>query len=787
MYKLNELKKVDPDEELLGMRVEIEGYVQGVGFRPFVYRLAKSLRLKGWISNSTKGVLINVEGCKKNLEDFLVYLEKQKPPHSSIRSIDYSFLKPHEHPDFEIRPSISLQDKITPILPDISTCADCLGEVFDPKNRRHRYPFTNCTNCGPRFSIVRELPYDRANTTMKKFIMCDTCKDEYHNPSDRRFHAETNCCEHCGPQIELWDSEGNSIVSKHESVLRASDYIKRGAIVAVKGIGGFHLIADARNQNSIRRLRLLKNREEKPFALMCPSFQSVIEHCELSQAEESLLSSAESPIVLLRRKPSDIAYDVAPENPYIGVMLPYTPLHHILMTELNFPVVATSGNISDEPITTDEHEAIRKLNGIADFFLVHNRPIAHHVDDSVARIIMNRKQLLRAGRGYAPLSIELRKQTQPTLAAGGQLKNTVAISNGKVISLSPHIGNLGSFEAVKTFEKVIADFNTLYDFHPQFIACDSHPDYYPTHYAEKQNVPVLSVQHHYAHVLACMEERMIEAPALGVSWDGTGYGSDGTIWGGEFLKITKHSFDRIGHFRNIPLPGGEKAVKEPRRAALGLLHEIFKNDVLDMDYLATLKTFSHVEINILISMIQKKLNTPLTSSVGRLFDAVSSILGLCQYNAFEGKAAMKLEFAMDDLKTEESYDYEIINLRNQIPSYIIDWAPTIKAILDDLNVKTPVKSISTKFHNTLVEIIISMARHVGEEKVVLTGGCFQNKYLLNRTIERLNSEGFSTYWPELIPPNDGGIALGQIVAASRIIEGGLENVLSSSWKDTQHY
>ena len=784
MYKLNKLKKVDPNEELLGMRVEIEGYVQGVGFRPFVYRLAKSLGLKGWISNSTKGVLINVEGSKKKLGDFLVYLEKQKPPRTLIRSMDYSLLKPVDYTDFEIRPSVLLENNKTLILPDISTCADCLGEIFDPRNRRYLYPFTNCTNCGPRFSIVCELPYDRANTTMEKFIMCDACKAEYQNPSDRRFHAEANCCQECGPQIELWDSEGNSIAFKHESILRASDYIRSGAVVAVKGIGGFHLMTDARNKDSVRRLRLLKNREKKPFALMYPSSQLVKEHCEVSEAEENLLSSAESPIVLLRRKPSDIAYDVAPENPYIGVMLPYTPLHHILMAELNFPVVATSGNISDEPICINEHEAILKLGGITDFFLVHNRPIAHHVDDSVARIIMNRKQLLRAGRGYAPLSIELRKQTQPTLATGGQLKNTVAISNGKTISLSPHIGNLGSFETINTFEKVIADFNTLYDFHPQFIACDSHPDYYPTRYAEKQNVPVLSVQHHYAHVLACMEEHKLEAPALGVSWDGSGYGSDGTVWGGEFLKITKHSFDRIGHFRYFPLPGSEKAVKEPRRAALGILYEIFKDNVLDMNYLNTLKTFSHVEINILISMIQKKLNTPLTSSVGRLFDAVSSILGLCQYNTFEGKAAMKLEFVTDNLKTDEIYDYTIINSENQIPSYTIDWAPTIKAILDDLNVKSPVKSISAKFHNTLVEIIISIARGVGEEKVVLTGGCFQNKYLLERAIDRLNSEGFSTYWPERIPPNDGGIAFGQIVAASRILNGGLENVSSSSWKDT---
>jgi len=784
LSKLNELKKVTPDEELMRMEIEIEGYVQGVGFRPFVYRLAKSLGLKGWISNSTKGILINVEGSKKKLEDFLVYLEKQKPPLTLIRSMDYSFLKPVDYSDFEIRPSVLLENKKTPILPDISTCADCLGEIFDPRNHRYLYPFTNCTNCGPRFSIIKALPYDRSNTTMKKFVMCDNCKAEYHNPSDRRFHAETNCCPECGPHIALLNHKGSCLESDHQAFRVVAEYIREGAIVAVKGIGGFHLIVDARNQDSVKKLRIRKNREEKPFALMYHSLRVVKEHCEVSKAEENLLHSAESPIVLLKRKPNDIAYDVAPENPYIGVMLPYTPLHHILMSEISFPIVATSGNISDEPITTDEYEAIEKLNGIADFYLIHNRPIAHHVDDSVVRIIMNRKQMLRVGRGYTPILIEIGKPTNPILAVGAHLKNTIAISTGRQAFLSQHIGDLDILETVNSFQKVINDFRYLYDFCPQSIVCDAHPDYYSTRYAQKQNIPVLSVQHHYAHVLACMEEHKLEAPVLGVSWDGTGYGSDGTVWGGEFLKITKHSFDRIGHFRYFPLPGGEKAVKEPRRDALGILYEIFKDDVLGMDYLTALKTFSNIEINILTSMIQKKLNTPLTSSVGRLFDAVSSILDLCQYNAFEGKAAMKLEFIMGNLKTDEIYDFKIINSESQIPSYTIDWAPTIKAILDDLNLKTPLKSISAKFHNTLTEIIISMARHVGEEKVVLTGGCFQNKYLLERAIDRLNSEGFSTYWPERIPPNDGGIALGQIVAASRILEGGLENVPSSSWKDT---
>lgn len=769
MYKPAELKKAARDEEILGMRIEIEGYVQGVGFRPFVYRLANSLGLNGWISNSTRGVLINLEGIKKNLEDFMVYLEKEKPPLAYIRSMDYSFLKSLGYPQFEIRPSVTLDGRKTPILPDISTCSACLLEIFDPKNRRHLYPFTNCTDCGPRYSIVLKLPYDRANTTMKEFMMCDHCRAEYENPSDRRFHAETNCCSECGPCVELWDSKGNSITAKHESMLRVCDHIKSGAIVAVKGIGGFHLVTDARNLDSVRRLRVLKNRHEKPFALMYPSFSLLNEHCHISGPEKSLLSSAQSPIVLLRRKQSEVSYDLSSENPYLGVMLPYTPLYHILMTELNFPVIATSGNISDEPICTDEREAIRKLSGIADYFLVHNREIAHYVDDSVARIIKNRKQLLRSGRGYAPISMNLRKRSKPILAVGGQLKNTVAISNGQQILQSPYIGNLELFETVKTYEKVINDIKTIFDFRPNLIACDSHPDYYSTRYAEKQNIPVLQVQHHYAHVLSCMEEHGIGAPALGISWDGAGYGPDGALWGGEFLMITKGLFERVGHFRYFPLPGGEKAIKEPRRAALGLVHEICKDDAPDMDYLSILQTFKPDEINILVSMIQKKINSPFTSSVGRLFDAVSSILGLCHYNTFEGKAAMQLEFAMHELKTDESYDYKIVkNSENQIISYIIDLAPTVKAILDDINAKTPVESISAKFHNTLVEIIISMARRMGEKMVVLTGGCFQNKYLLERAIDSLNSEGFSPYWPEQIPPNDGGIALGQIAAASRI-------------------
>lgn len=745
------------------LRVTIRGAVQGVGFRPFVYRLATELGLVGWVNNSSQGVFIEVEGPQEKLEDFLLRLPREKPPRSFIQSLESSFLDPAGYTSFEIRHSDELGAKTALILPDIATCLDCLREIFDPENKRYRYPFTNCTNCGPRFTIIEALPYDRPNTTMKKFAMCDECQAEYSNPLDRRFHAQPNACPRCGPQLELWDREGKVLALYHDALLQAAKAVRQGAIVAVKGLGGFHLIVDARNEEAVQCLRQRKHREEKPFALMYPTLEAVKAHCEVSEVEERLLTSPESPIVLLRRRTSEIAPAVAPCNPYLGIMLPYTPLHHLLMAELGFPVVATSGNLSDEPICTDEREALERLGKIADLFLVHNRPIARHVDDSIVRIVAGRELALRRARGYAPLPVHLKEPLPPTLAVGAHLKNTIALAVGPDVFISQHIGDLETAQAFQAFQRVIGDFERLYEAQPKLIACDKHPEYLSTKYAQQRDLPRASVQHHHAHVVSCMAENELEGLVLGVSWDGTGYGLNGIIWGGEFLRATKETFERVAHFRAFRLPGGEQAIQEPRRTALGVLYEIYGDRLFKMKKLAPVQAFSTAELEVLRAMLQKKLNAPVTSSVGRLFDAVASLVGLRQRTRFEGQAAMELEFALDGIETNEAYRFQIIDN----PPDVLDWASVIRDMLGDMRSGVSVGKIAAKFHNALVEAIIEIAQRVGEEKVVLTGGCFQNKYLTERAVRCLREAGFRPYWHQRVPPNDGGIALGQIVAASR--------------------
>lgn len=743
------------------LKIIIHGAVQGVGFRPFVYRLATELKLTGWVLNSAQGVFIEVEGAKEQLEEFLRRLERDKPPRAFIQSLEASWLDPVGYAQFEIRHSDESGQKTAFILPDIATCPECLREIFDPTDRRYRYPFTNCTNCGPRFSIIEALPYDRPNTTMKIFPMCPECQAEYEDPTNRRFHAQPNACPKCGPHLELWDRQG-TVLAQHDDALRqAAEAIRKGQIVAVKGLGGFHLICDAHNEAAVRELRRRKRREEKPFALMYPSLEFVKTHCEVSELEERVLTSPEAPIVLLRRRENaPIAPSVAPRNPYLGIMLPYTPLHHLLMAELGFPVVATSGNLSDEPICTDERDALTRLKEIADLFLVHNRPIARHVDDSIVRIVGGRELVLRRARGFAPLPIHLNSSAPRTvLAVGAHLKNTIALSVGSNVFISQHIGDLETAEAFEAFQRVIQDFERLYDARPSLIAHDLHPDYLSTKYAQERALSQVGVQHHYAHVLSCMAENELDGPVLGVSWDGTGYGLDGTIWGGEFLLATQESFTRVAHLRTFRLPGGEQAIREPRRSALGVLYELF-GDALAHECadLAPLQSFSKHELKLLLAMLQKNLNSPVTSSAGRLFDSVASLVGLRQISRFEGQAAMELEFALHGVETHERYEFAL-------SGETLNWGPMLLRIASDVRAGVPVSTISAKFHNTLVEMIVAVARRVGEERVVLTGGCFQNKYLTERAIARLRAEGFRVYWHQRVPPNDGGIALGQIVKA----------------------
>lgn len=747
------------------LRLQIQGAVQGVGFRPFIFRLATSLNLKGWINNSSQGVTIEVEGPFALLTDFSFQIEKEKPPQSFIQSMESSYLDPVGYSSFKIKESTQTGKLTVLVLPDIATCKECRNEVFVPNNRRYLYPFTNCTNCGPRFSIIESLPYDRPNTTMKIFEMCDECKSEYHDPANRRFHAQPNACPKCGPHLELWDGQGKMLSSHHQALLDSVKVIREGAIVAVKGLGGFHLIADATNQEAIQKLRDRKGREEKPFALMYPSLDLIKSDCHISLMEERLLLSPESPIVLLKRKLKTnqrAADNIAPGNPYLGIMLPYTPLHHLLMAEMNAPVVATSGNISDEPICTDEKEALDRLGGIADLFLIHNRSIAYHADDSIVRIVLDREMVLRRARGYAPLPIYLKKKAPSILAVGAHLKNTIAMSVENQIFISQHIGDLETDAAFHAFQTVIQSFKKLYNCEPELISCDTHPDYLSTQYANNQKFPVQKVQHHYAHILSCMLENELEPPVLGVSWDGTGYGVDNTIWGGEFFHITNDYYQRVAHFRQFPLPGGELAIKEPRRSAIGLLYEM--GEKIENSDFPPIKTFSEKEQTVIKTMMQKQINSPKTSSAGRLFDVVASLIGLRQINRFEGQAAMELEFQLSDTANEDYYEFHVKNQKNvgNSSKYLVDWKILIQQLLEDKTNNIPVNLISQKFHNTLTEIIIEIAKKVNESKIVLSGGCFQNRYLTEHTVNRLKEENFSPYWHQRIPPNDGGISVGQI-------------------------
>ncbi len=767
------------------IRIVLRGAVQGVGFRPFVYRLASEMALPGWVLNTPQGVFIEVEGEEGDLHSFLFRLQSEKPAPSSIQSLEFSFLDPVSYGGFEIRSSELDGITSTLILPDIATCPDCLSEIFDPDSRRYRYPFTNCTHCGPRFTIIESLPYDRSNTSMKSFQMCPDCLKEYENPNDRRFHAQPNACPTCGPSLQLWGPSGSMLSRDGAALMDAVEAIRIGQIVAIKGLGGFHLVADARNAQVVEALRFRKHREEKPFALMYPSLESVEEDCNISRLEARLLNSPESPIVLLERKTNTarlpIAATVAPLNPYLGVMLPYTPLHHILMKELDFPVIATSGNLSEEPICIEEHEALTRLSGIADLFLVHNRPIVRHVDDSILRVTMQRELVLRRARGYAPLPLNYEGLPSNILAVGGHLKNTIAITAGNNVFISQHVGDLENREASEAFHNVILSFRRLYKTTPTYIAADMHPDYISTKYARDCGIPLISVQHHYAHVAACMAENELDGRVLGVSWDGTGYGLDGTVWGGEFLLTNETGFTRAASFRKFRLPGSAVAVKEPRRTALGVLFEMMGGQVFDQRNSPPVCFFNNDEISVLSQMLQKGINSPWTTSAGRLFDAVASLTGKRQLINYEGQAAMELEFAIESENTNQSYPFSISDrsemgrkAREQQPVMTIDWEPLIRAILRDVQDAIPLAMISKKFHNTLVEAIVEISQRTGEKRVVLTGGCFQNRVLVERAVQRLREEGFRPYWNQRIPPNDGGIALGQVVAAARYLKAGVK-------------
>ena len=769
------------------LRLTVRGAVQGVGFRPFAYRLAADLNLAGWVQNTGQGVVIEVEGRVEDAARYLALLRGDGPPRAAIHSLEPVYLDPVGLGPFEIRDSASQGAIRALILPDIATCADCRRDVSDPGDRRFRYPFTNCTNCGPRFSIVESLPYDRPNTSMRAFVMCPRCRAEYDDPGDRRFHAQPNACPDCGPQLAWWDAAGTLHERADAALGAAVAAVHAGAVVAIKGLGGFHLVADASNSDALRRLRRAKAREEKPFAVMYPSLERLRADAEVCELEAQLLRSPESPIVLVRRRPQDgLSREVAPGNPCVGAMLPYTPLHLLLLADIDRPVVATSGNRADEPICIDEGEALQRLGGIADWFLVHDRPIVRHVDDSLARVVAGRELVLRRARGYAPLPIRPGIASLPVapsagVALGAHLKSAAALVGDGQIFISQHIGDLETPEARNALERVTADLMGLYDLAPAEVTCDLHPDYASSHLArvlaDRAGARLSSVQHHAAHVYSCLAENDLQPPALGVAWDGTGYGGDGTVWGGEFIAIDRGGqWRRVASLRPFRLPGGEAAVREPRRCALGLLYEIFGEGALDLTHLAPVASFSAAERRTLGRMLASGLNSPITTSAGRLFDGVAALLGLRQQAGYEGQAAMELEFAGQSGEASPPLDLplEARATAGGAPR-MVDWSPMVRELADGI-AATRAPAAARRFHDALVEAIVAVARAIGLAAVALSGGCFQNAYLTEAAIGRLREEGFRPYWHQRVPPNDGGIALGQIAAqawgATRAVAGG---------------
>lgn len=746
------------------LRVTARGAVQGVGFRPFVWRLAHELRLTGWVKNTAQGVLLEVEGGRENLEDFLARLQAQKPAQSIIQHLEHAFLDPSGFQTFNILESDEALEKTTLVLPDLAVCPQCCSEIFDPNNRRFLYPFTNCTQCGPRFSIIEALPYDRANTTMKIFVMCEDCRREYEDPGDRRFHAQPNACGHCGPHLEFWDAEGRCLHERERAMIEGAAALRQGMIVAVKGIGGFHLCVDAANEESVRRLRQRKHRPQKPLALMFPSLEAIRRYCELTALEEETLTSRAAPIVLVKRKQgAALAESIAPDNPYLGVMLPFSPLHHILMKEAATPLVATSGNISEEPICTDEKEAIARLKDAADRFLVHNRPIVRPIDDSLTRVVAGRVMVLRRARGFAPLPVEVPLPSGNVLALGGHLKNTVALKIGSNVFISQHLGDLETPQSRQAFEQAVTSLKDLYQPKIDLAACDRHPDYASTARARQLPYPLEPVQHHHAHVVSCMAENGITDEVLGLAWDGTGFGLDNSVWGGEFLAADFLHFRRVGHFRPFRLLGGDKAVGEPRRAALSLLYELDPDPPKAFGDLAVLRAFAGKELRVLSRMREKGLNSPLTSSVGRLFDAFASLLDVAQTVSFEGQAAMALEHLCDERGTTDYYKMDIAAADGVI---VIDWRPMLAAAIADIRNGLARGVVAQKFHNSLVEAALKVVLKTDFKDVVLSGGCFQNKYLCERMIGRLRQAGFRPAWHRQVPPNDGGISLGQAVVGA---------------------
>ena len=745
------------------LRLIVDGAVQGVGFRPFVYRLAIQEGLSGFVCNTASGALVEIEGPAFALDRFLVRLDSELAAPASIATLASEWLDPNGGADFSIRDSLDEGAATARVLPDLAVCAECLEDIRDPANRRRLYPFTTCTRCGPRYSIIEAVPYDRARTAMRGFPMCAACQAEYDDPNSRRFHAESIGCPQCGPQLALVDSGGVRLHERHAALLAAAEALRRGRIVALKGLGGFQLLCDARNAAAVERLRRGKQRPSKPLAVMVASLAAARALADLTPVDATTLALGAAPIVLVRaQRDTGIAESVAPRSLLLGLMLPTTPLHQLLLDELGFPLVATSGNRRSEPILTETGDAVGRLAGLADLFLVHNRPILRPVDDSVVRVIAGTPTMLRLARGYAPLSIDLPAAAEG-IALGGHQKAALAIARGRQMILGPHIGDLDSVEARQGLDRAIAGFVALHRLAPAWVACDTHPDYHTTRRAEGFGPPVRQVPHHLAHVLSAMLEHGLDGPVLGVAWDGTGDGRDGTTWGGEFLTVTPERWGRIASLTPFRLPGGERAAREPRRAALGVLNEL--DGTLDFNSgTLPVAAFTDQELPVLQTMLQRGVNAPSTSSAGRLFDAVASILGLCQRASFEGEAAIAVEFAAG--RAACPAPLPPLRLAPGQP-FRLDWRPTLAGLIEARNDGAGVETLALGFHHALAEAITEVAQRAAIADVVLTGGCFQNALLAELASDRLATAGFRAHRHARIPPNDGGLAAGQIAFAAR--------------------
>ena len=752
------------------MRINVRGVVQGVGFRPFIYQLAVGHNLKGWVCNTSGDVSIEVEGVAGDIERFLVDLKEKAPPLSHINGITIEPGNPADYDIFEIRESIAEEGKYQLVSPDIATCPDCIREIFDPSDRRYRYPFTNCTNCGPRFTIISDIPYDRPRTTMHPFRMCPQCKAEYDNPLDRRFHAQPNACPACGPQLELVDHPGNR-VDCEDVIIEVSRLLQDGKIIAIKGLGGFLIACDATSRKTVELLRQRKNRPAKPLAVMVASLDEAGNHCVITDEESKLLTAPGSPIVLLQWKPdSSITRAVASGLKYLGVMLPYTPLHHLLLQETGLPLVMTSGNISEEPIAKDNDEALKRLSGIADYFLMNNRDIYARYDDSVTMVERGFPQFVRRARGYAPYPIHLPYRGKEVLGCGAEEKNTFCLMKDNYAFVSQHIGDMENVETLENYTNNIALYQRLFRTRPEIIAYDMHPEYLSTKYAREvlagdASLSGVPVQHHHAHIASCMADNGITEPVIGVSFDGTGYATDGHIWGGEFMTANYQGFNRMGHLEYLPLPGGSLAIKKPYRTAIGYLLALgMKPD----GKLPLLKYTNKQELEIIGDQLEKDINTPLTSSCGRLFDAVSAMAGIRGIIEYEAQAAIDLEMLASKALNETAHYPFSITRHDDIK--VIKIHDLLAAIQNDLHNRTPVARIAARFHNTIAQMILEMCQKIsprtGINTIALSGGVFQNRLLLRKVTQLLEDANFEVFTHRQVPCNDGGLSLGQVAIAN---------------------